>query len=101
MVRGLERKTRLLEKWTTVGNTQIIGTHSRFEVDLNRPREKAVYIKPEDAWGLEVWKYKPSQELVIRSLVRIRCFLFNGGIKYSPRLEKQFGRFCSIRFALL
>lgn len=34
----------------------IIGTRSRFEVDLNRAPDKAVYRKPEDAWGLHVWK---------------------------------------------
>src|SRR4051812_28667298 len=28
---------------------------SRFEVDLNRPRETAVYREPEDAWGLDLW----------------------------------------------
>lgn len=28
---------------------------SRFEVDLNRPRERAVYVGPSDAWGLSVW----------------------------------------------
>lgn len=29
---------------------------SRFEVDLNRPRFRAVYQGPDDAWGLRVWK---------------------------------------------
>ena len=28
---------------------------SRFEVDLNRPRESAVYADAEESWGLEVW----------------------------------------------
>ncbi len=28
---------------------------SRFEVDLNRPRFRAVYQGPQDAWGLDVW----------------------------------------------
>lgn len=28
---------------------------SRFEVDLNRPREIAVYADAEESWGLEVW----------------------------------------------
>ena len=41
--------------WTTVAPTRVIGLHSRFEVDLNRPRDKAVYRSPEDAWGLDVW----------------------------------------------
>lgn len=29
---------------------------SRFEVDLNRPRFRAVYQGPQDAWGLGVWR---------------------------------------------
>jgi N-formylglutamate amidohydrolase len=29
---------------------------SRFEVDLNRPRDTAVYRTADDAWGLTVWK---------------------------------------------
>jgi N-formylglutamate amidohydrolase len=42
--------------WTAVAPTRILGLHSRFELDLNRPREKAVYRVPADAWGLTVWK---------------------------------------------
>ncbi len=42
--------------WTRVAPTRVVGTRSRFEVDLNRPRDKAVYRTPADAWGLEVWK---------------------------------------------
>jgi N-formylglutamate amidohydrolase len=41
---------------------------SRFEVDLNRPRERAVYLKPEDAWGLEIWKRPPSGSDIEESL---------------------------------
>lgn len=29
---------------------------SRFETDLNRPPGLAVYRRPEDAWGLSIWK---------------------------------------------
>lgn len=31
---------------------QVVVHRSRFEVDLNRPREQAVYRAPTDAWGL-------------------------------------------------
>ena len=65
---------------------------SRFEVDLNRPRDKAVYQKPEDAWGLTVWKNQPSQGLVARSLA-----LYDGFYaqlhRVCSRLEKEYGRF--------
>jgi hypothetical protein len=42
--------------WTAVARNRMVGTRSRFEVDLNRPRDNAVYRTPADAWGLEVWK---------------------------------------------
>ena len=34
---------------------RVIVHRSRFETDLNRVREKAVYKTPDDCWGLEVW----------------------------------------------
>lgn len=40
-------------------DNHIIVNHSRFEVDLNRAPSKAVYRRPEDAWGLHVWKENP------------------------------------------
>ncbi|MDE0297578.1 MAG: N-formylglutamate amidohydrolase [Candidatus Poribacteria bacterium] len=61
-------------RWTTVAATRITGRRSRFEVDLNRPRQKAVYIEPEDAWGLHVWREKPSPEIIARSLVGYDAF---------------------------
>lgn len=34
----------------------VVSVHrSRFEVDLNRPRDQAVYETPDEAWGLTVW----------------------------------------------
>ena len=33
-------------RWTSVAPTRMIALHSRFEVDLNRPRDKAVYLRP-------------------------------------------------------
>ena len=54
--------------WTTVAPTRLIGLQSRFVVDFNRPREKAVYLTPDDAWGLKAWKQPRSAECVARSL---------------------------------
>lgn len=48
--------------------TQVIVNRSRFEVDLNRVREKAVYQTPHDAWGLDIWKAPPPPALVQGSL---------------------------------
>lgn len=42
--------------WACMAPTRVIGLRSRFEVDLNRPRDGAIYRRPEDAWGLHVWR---------------------------------------------
>lgn len=44
------------DRFTEIGVTRVIVRRSRFEVDLNRPREGAVYANPEAAWGLRVWR---------------------------------------------
>jgi N-formylglutamate amidohydrolase len=54
--------------WTAISPTRIVARRSRFEVDLNRPRDKAVYLAPADAWGLDIWACRPSPEIVERSL---------------------------------
>ncbi len=61
-------------RWTVVSDNRIICHQSRFEVDLNRPRELAVYATPEAAWGLDVWHERPSDDLVERSLARFDRF---------------------------
>ena len=38
--------------WAFPGDWRVIGLRSRFEVDLNRPPEQAVYRSPEESWGL-------------------------------------------------
>ena len=55
-------------EWTTMADTRVVVQQSRFEVDLNRPPEKAVYLRPEDAWGLNLWKEPLEPEMVDRSL---------------------------------
>src|SRR3990172_1597780 len=60
--------------WTSIAPTRIIARRSRFELDLNRPREKAVYIVPADAWGLDIWKCAPTPESVERSLAEYDGF---------------------------
>ena len=48
--------------------THVIAHRSRFEFDLTRPPESAVYRTPEQSWGLEVWKQQPDDAFVARSL---------------------------------
>ena len=48
--------------------THIIAHRSRFEFDLNRGPGDAIYLTPEQGWGLEVWTEPPPPEVVERSL---------------------------------
>lgn len=63
--------------WTSVAPTRVIGLRSRFEVDLNRPREQAVYRNPEDAWGLTVWSGDLPDEEAEESLAEYDLFYQN------------------------
>jgi N-formylglutamate amidohydrolase len=78
--------------WTTVADTQIVVKQSRFEFDLNRPREKAVYLTPEDAWGLSVWHSVPSEEIVARSLAEYDAFYATVKRVFAD-IEQRFGCF--------
>jgi N-formylglutamate amidohydrolase len=55
------------DRLTAVAGTTVVVHRSRFEVDLNRPREASVYLTPEDAWGLDPWRASLSEEEVARS----------------------------------
>ncbi len=71
---ALDEATRLREEdpytdqWVRVVPSWLVVTHSRFEVDVNRPRDEAVYLTPEMAWGLHLWKAPMSQEMLEYSL---------------------------------
>lgn len=55
-------------RWVEIAESFIIGKYSRFEVDLNRSREKAIYKTPEDAWGLNVWKEMLTDDIINKSI---------------------------------
>jgi hypothetical protein len=79
-------------EWTRVAPTRVVGTRSRFEVDLNRPREKAVYRVPEDAWGLNVWNGNPPDEVFEQSLAEYDTF-YDAMRKLFSEISKQHGHF--------
>lgn len=79
-------------RWTPIAATQIIGLRSRFEVDLNRPRERAVYMLPEHAWGLNVWKTPPTDDILARSLENYDAFYAEVG-RVLTTLKDKFGKF--------
>ena len=78
--------------WTRIARTRVVGTRSRFEVDLNRPRDKAVYRTPADAWGLEVWKRGIPEAEVSRSLQEYDGF-YNALKQLYAQVAEDHGRF--------
>ncbi len=80
---ALDKPSRLREEdphtgqWTRVAATRLVGQRSRFEVDLNRPRDNAVYRTPEDAWGLSVWRDGLPEDVADRSLAAFDAFYDN------------------------
>ena len=80
------------DSWTALGDTRIVTNRSRFEVDLNRPRDAAVYMEPDDAWGLRVWRTSPPAEIVERSLALHDAFYATAG-KVLERVQRETGSF--------
>jgi N-formylglutamate deformylase len=96
---ALDEATRLREEDPHTGRiaarvpTRLIVTRSRFEIDLNRPRDKAVYACAADAWGLNVWcNDKPPADLVAQSLAQYDDFYATLERVLRDR-ERRYGKF--------
>jgi len=79
-------------EWLEVAPTRVKVRRSRFEVDLNRPRDRAVYRVPNDAWGLDIWNEPPGDRLVERSLAEYDAF-YDAMRSLFEELKREFGRF--------
>jgi len=55
----------------------VVVNRSRFEVDLNRARDEAVYTDPESAWGLQLWQRDLTQDELAASLALYDRFYFD------------------------
>ena len=94
----IDESTRLREEdpftdyLAAVVPTRMLPNRSRFEVDLNRARRDAVYLSPQDAWGLDVWKERLPDEMVKRSLKEYDDF-YKELKKLLTELELHYGRF--------
>lgn len=95
---ALDPATRLREEdpytdeWTSVAGNRCVFHRSRFEVDVNRPRQGAVYQHPEDCWGLQPWRAEPPPELIAESVAlydRFYAELF----AVCEQLTERWGRF--------
>ena len=68
----LDEATRLREedphtdRIAALAPARVVANRSRFEVDLNRLLEDAVYRTPEDCWDLEVWRTDPLGDDIVR-----------------------------------
>lgn len=95
---AIDEDTRLREEdpftdyLATVAPTRMVPHRSRFEVDLNRARQEAVYLGPQDAWGMDVWQETPSEELRQRSLAEYDEF-YAELKKLLSELESKYGHF--------
>jgi N-formylglutamate deformylase len=85
------------EEWTRIVPTQVVGNLSRFWVDLNRPKAKAAYLNPEDAWGLTVWKEKQEDRLIEMRLASHDQFYVSMRTLLSKK-QQEYGHFVILDF---
>ncbi len=90
--RRLREEDPVTYRMTSTADNRITVTASRFLVDLNRPREKAVYRTPQEAWGMQVWREPPTPEMVDHSLA-IHDRFYRELFEYLNVLRERYGRF--------
>lgn len=88
----LREEDPFTDEWTVITPTRVVALRSRFEVDLNRPREKAVYRRTEDAWGLNVWKGELLDAAITESLAEYDAF-YEAMRDLLKRVERHCGHF--------
>lgn len=72
--------------------TRIMVVRSRFEIDLNRPRFRAVYQGPSDAWGLKLYDGELPDELDRVSRAAYDTF-YSAAFDVLSRVAEKHGRF--------
>jgi N-formylglutamate amidohydrolase len=80
-------------EWTRIAPTRIVVRRSRFEIDLNRPVEDSVYLRPDRAWNLEVWKEGGPPEWVVQAGHEIHAAFYAMLEKLLRDVEARHGRF--------
>ena len=80
------------DAFTWLAPARIVVNRSRFEVDLNRPRDEAVYLTGDEAWGGDLWRRPLTDDMVEAS--RRRHDEFYGMLERVLRsVEEQYGAF--------
>lgn len=76
---------------------RLVARRSRFEVDFNRPPTEAVYVRPEHAWGLNVWHRVPDDESWAKSMREYRAY-YATLMQMLEELERGYGKFVVLDF---
>jgi len=79
-------------EWAALFRHHIVIEKSRFELDLNRPRNEAVYLSAEDAWGMDIWKKRPPRHLV-DALLKEHDIFYTRLYDKLTALKKSFPKF--------
>jgi hypothetical protein len=74
--------------WAAVGDTTLVVHHSRFELDVNRPKEGCVYLTPDQAWGLQVWSAPLPEDIVRRSYKNYDAFYEDAARQLDALVER-------------
>jgi N-formylglutamate deformylase len=70
----LREEDPFTRRWVTICPSSIVAKNSRFQVDLNRPREASVYRTPQEAWGLMVYERPLSDAQLARAFAEHDAF---------------------------
>jgi N-formylglutamate amidohydrolase len=79
--------------WVGIAPTHINVHRSRFEVDLNRPLETAVYRGPDQAWNLQVWRDGTPPPWIVEAGREIHRAFYSALESLLRDVEERHGRF--------
>ena len=80
------------DQWANLADARAVVLRSRFEVDMNRPRDRAVYVQPEDAWGLRVW-HKPLPQAIVTESLRLYDEFYSALDQLLSEVKRRHGPF--------
>jgi len=80
----------LTDLWTSSADHALNVLRSRFEVDLNRSRRRALATDPADTWGISFWNQRPPRDEIEHSL-RAHDAFYNLTQQWFDRLLERWG----------
>ena len=79
-------------EWAARFPSHLVAARSRFEFDLNRPPDSAIYVRAEDCWDLDLWRRPLPAEIGARSRAGYDAF-YSTLAGLLDRAQAAFGRF--------